>query len=80
VKTIRELREAQGLSQTQLACLVGTSQNHVSEWELRKKEPRLRFLQKLAAVFQVSLDDLDVARKVNMATGAEVDHAPAASF
>lgn len=79
MKTIRELRKARGLSQTELAYLVGTSQMHVSEWELRRKEPRLRYLRRLAAVLQVSIDDLDVTRLPNMATGAEVDRAPAAT-
>jgi DNA-binding XRE family transcriptional regulator len=52
------LRLEQGLSQSQLAILVGTVQPRLSLWESGKEEPSLRYAHRLAEVLRTSLDDL----------------------
>lgn len=49
-KEFRAIRERMGLSQTELAELMGTNQNTVSRWEIGKckiSEPIARFLRLL---------------------------------
>lgn len=49
------LRNAAGLSQTELARLVGETQANISFWERTDKPPRSDVLPKLAKVLGVSL-------------------------
>lgn len=55
---IRELREEKGLRQWQLASLVGTQANRVSDWEIGRREPTIPSLRKLAAAFGITVSDL----------------------
>jgi len=54
---IRELRKARGLTQEQLAEMVGVEQKHVSRLELGKSFPTIERLEKLAEAFNVPLRD-----------------------
>lgn len=55
---IKELRQAKGLSQCELAKIIECSQPHISEWEKGLVEPHIFNLILLADVFNVSLDEL----------------------
>lgn len=60
--TIRSLRKELGLTQTDLALKLGTTQDTVSLWELNKSLPDIPMLIKLCKLFNVSADyllDLD---------------------
>ena len=53
---IAELRKMQGLSQSQLAKIIGTSQASLSRWEQGLNEPSIMECWKLADFFDVSID------------------------
>ena len=53
---IAELRTMQGLSQSQLAKIIGTSQASLSRWEQGLNEPSIMECWKLADFFDVSID------------------------
>ena len=53
-----ELRKKAGLSQSQVARLVGVSDKAVSKWETGRAKPTTDTLRKLAALFKVSVDEL----------------------
>ena len=53
-----ELRQAAGLSQAELARLIGESQQNVAYWELSDKPPRSDAIPKLAKVLGVRVDVL----------------------
>ena len=55
---ILELRSRAGLSQSELAAEVGVTNKAVSKWEVGKAKPSVETIRKLAALFQVSVDDL----------------------
>lgn len=55
---IRELREEKGLTQKELAALIGNVQRNISNWENGSHEPDCESIVKLADVFGVSLDEL----------------------
>ncbi len=62
---IQELRKARKMQQKELALLVGVSQPTVSSWENGTKEPTQENLEKLAAIFGVSVEDITAtARKL----------------
>lgn len=52
---IREIREDQGLKQSDLAGRVGTSQSTISQLEKGKQNPSYRTLQKIADALDVSV-------------------------
>jgi len=52
------LRKAAGLSQTELATLVGERQQNIAFWELSEKPPRSDVLPKLASVLGVRVEQL----------------------
>ena len=58
VMKIKELREAAGLTQQQLAVEMGTQQNCVSNWESEISLPRARELPKLAETLHCTIDAL----------------------
>ncbi len=47
-RTLRELREAAGLSQWQLAVRLGVTDGAISRWEAGDRQPRARYLGELA--------------------------------
>lgn len=55
---IRELRKEHGLTQTQLAKEISSSQDTISLWELGKSNPDLESVVKLAKLFNVTTDYL----------------------
>ena len=58
VLRIKELREAAGLSQVQLADSMGVAQSAVSSWETEVFLPRTRQLPLLAQVLGCEYNDL----------------------
>lgn len=55
---IKELRSEKGVTQKELAKIIGTTQATISDWEVEKVEPSIYWLSKLATVFDVSVDYL----------------------
>jgi transcriptional regulator with XRE-family HTH domain len=55
---LKRLRKKQGWSQTQLAEQIGSHLSHVNRIETGKYNPSLDVVQKLASVFDVSIDYL----------------------
>ncbi len=60
VLRIKELREAAGLKQTELASAVGVFQNVISNWENEVAHPRCRDIPYLARALGVTIDELFV--------------------
>lgn len=61
---LKELRAKAGLSQGQLAKLIGVSPGNVSDWEVGKTKPGYVALSSLARFFEVSSDyllELDIS-------------------
>lgn len=56
--TIKELRKEIGLSQIQLAKMVGYSQSEIASWERNEREPNVKAIKKLAKVLDCSCDYL----------------------
>lgn len=61
VMRIRELREVAGLTQAQLAALMGLTQCTISAWEAEVYLPKARQLPALARVLVCSINDLFVS-------------------
>lgn len=57
-KTIRSLRIESGMTQTQLASLLFTSQDTVSLWERDKSLPDIISIIKMTKIFDVTADYL----------------------
>ncbi len=57
-KTIRELREARGWSQLDVAVRVRVSASAVHKWERGQVVPRPQHQQRLAALFGISVEEL----------------------
>ena len=55
---LKELRQAKGLTQRQLADVLSVIGNAVHCWESDKQEPSMTTLVKLSEYFEVSLDYL----------------------
>lgn len=55
---IARLRMDHGLTQAQLAELVGCHPRHISRWENRSQRPGSRYLARLAAALECSVDDI----------------------
>jgi transcriptional regulator with XRE-family HTH domain len=58
--TIRELREAVGMTQIELAERLGVSHAAVSYWERGRNAMNVRHLKQLASIFGVSMDEIDL--------------------
>ncbi|MBR2730719.1 MAG: AAA family ATPase [Clostridia bacterium] len=52
------LRSRAGLSQSELAAELGVTNKAVSKWEVGRAKPGVEMIRKLAALFQVSVDEL----------------------
>lgn len=55
---LRAARKAAGLSQVELAQIVGCTQKDISRWENCEREPMASSLKKLAQALGCSMDDL----------------------
>lgn len=55
---IKHLRKAKGISQVELAKLIGTTHSSISTYEQGKTEPTAGILKKISEVLQVSMDNL----------------------
>jgi len=55
---LASLRRAAGLTQVELAQLIGEAQPNIAYWEQSEKPPRSDVLPKLAKIFGVSVDHL----------------------
>ena len=60
VMRIKELREAKGILQVQLADSMGVCQSRLSNWENEVALPKARDLPLLAKVLGVTIDELFV--------------------
>lgn len=58
VKNLRKLRISKGISQQQLAEVIGTSQQSINKYENHNVEPDISTLSKLADYFDVTIDYL----------------------
>lgn len=57
-ENLQHLRATRGMSQEQLAMLVGVSRQSVTKWESEKSYPEMDKLLKLCQIFECTLDDL----------------------
>lgn len=55
---LKELREKRNISQIKLASIVGVSQKTVSAWEVGRRNPKPKELQKLEDIFGVAKEDI----------------------
>jgi transcriptional regulator with XRE-family HTH domain len=55
-KTIRQLRQARGWTQQQLAARVALHHTTISQWERGVRRPEWRYTQRLAALFGVPVE------------------------
>jgi len=55
--TLKEFREEKGMSQTELASLVGLKQTTISQYEKGSRKPDLARAKKLSDALGISLDD-----------------------
>ena len=60
-----ELRTSQGLSQTELANLLGITNKSISKWENAKSFPSINQLIKISHILHVSIDDLLIEKTRN---------------
>lgn len=58
IKNLKQLRLGKGISQQQLADIIGTTQQSVNKYENHSTEPDLDTLVKLAEYFETSVDYL----------------------
>jgi transcriptional regulator with XRE-family HTH domain len=61
---LQELRKNKGLSQEELAEILGVSRQSVSKWELDVAYPETEKIIKLAAFYEVTIDSLLIPEKV----------------
>lgn len=61
-KKLLELRKNKKMSQEVLSKMMGVTRQTISNWELEETAPDLKQAQKLADIFDVSLDEL-IGRK-----------------
>lgn len=57
-ENLKSLRKSKGLSQQELADIIGVNQRTVSAWEQKLAEPSLDMLAKLCEIFNETYDGL----------------------
>ena len=62
-KTLRELREAAGMTQLDVAFELGVTPQTVYNWERGTREPKARQLQQLARLFKTSADNVLIVER-----------------
>lgn len=55
---IKAMREKRGMTQAELATILGLTRGQISMYEIDRREPDVDTLHKLAAFFQVTMDDM----------------------
>ena len=58
MKKLAALRKARGLSQKELAKMVGVSQTTIASWEIGTREPNIAKLIQMAEIFGCTVDEL----------------------
>ena len=67
--TLKQLRKARGLSQRQLAEMVYVTDSMISKYEANVSSPTLETVQRMALVFNVSMDYLcGLEKTINIST------------
>jgi len=66
--TVRKLRKAHGWTQVELAQKLKASQKVVTTYENNQRTPTLENLKKLAAIFDITLDELVGMKDVQIVT------------
>src|SRR3954462_11079359 len=79
MKTIRELREAQGWSQFELAVKVGVTPNTVGRWERGEVEPKFTHARTLSALFGVPMERIALVEREEGKAAARWSHATASA-
>ena len=54
---IKELRQEKGLSQAQLANIIGVSQKAIDYWERNVNEPKASYIVALVKFFEITYDE-----------------------
>lgn len=62
---LKEVRKSKGISQTELANLLGTKQQSISKYEQGLDTPSLERLIEFAQILNVTLDDLVEFEKIH---------------
>lgn len=75
MKGLKRLREGAGLTQQQLAALIGVTTPAVAHWESGDRDPGLRFIQKCREIFGCTFDDLLVDKQILTDKEVEVNGA-----
>lgn len=73
---IKRLREQKGLTQTELAKMLGITRSSVNAWEMGISVPSTQYIVELATIFKVSSDfllGLESSVSVNVSGLAESD-------
>lgn len=60
MQTIKDLRQARGWTQLELAYKLGITPLTVSKWERGVSEPRVTQLRNMAELFEVQMDEIDL--------------------
>ena len=62
---IKEMRSARGITQSDLAEIIGTTEAAISRYENGKREPRLAIVAKLADALGCTIDELIEGRNAH---------------
>ena len=73
VENLRKLRTSRGISQQQLADVIGTSQQSINKYENHSVEPDIRTLTKIADYLGTTIDSL-VGHVSHSAEGNPIDN------
>lgn len=65
-KYLRDLRRRRGMSQQELALALGVSKQTISNWEVGRKIPRMKTVEKIANIFGVSRNSILAGLPVEM--------------
>ncbi|APG71989.1 transcriptional regulator [Lactobacillus delbrueckii subsp. delbrueckii] len=65
-KYLRDLRRRRGMSQQELALALGVSKQTISNWEVGRKAPRMKAVEKIANIFGVSRNSVLAGLPVEM--------------
>lgn len=55
---LKEIRENNGMKQTDLANVLGVSQKTVSAWETGRRTPSTKYMQQIEDIFKVAKENI----------------------